>query len=131
MAIIVIFGGGFGASLFPTVIANAGADVISSAPNKAAPNPYYDLQYFPVSGSGQNEDLEDQMQEVFKELRKLEDMFKKKMNQEVLPRIQKEIERLKEWLEKYEKKEDQKSPRWTNLELTPRGEPDFSYSKGS
>ena len=122
LAIILIFVGGFGASLFPTIITKAGAGVISSAPNKAAPDPCHNIQYCPVSGSGEPQELEEQMQEVLKELRKLGKMFKKKMNREVLPRIQEEIRKLKEWIEEQEKEEGQPSPQWTHLEPTPRGD---------
>ncbi len=104
-----------GAPLFQ-ITDDAGAAVIFEGQNLPPSTSPTECQYCPASGSVEQEDLENQMQEVFEELRKLEEMVKKKMNQDVLPRIQEEIRRLKEWLEKHEKKEDHPSPQWTNPE---------------
>ena len=120
-AFILIFMLSNGVSLFQ-ITNEAGADVIHEDKNHPVPTSSANPRYYPISGNEEYDDLEEQMQEVFEELRKLEEMFKKKMNREVLPRIQEEIKRLKEWLEKHEIKEDQPPPQWTNLEPTPWGE---------
>ena len=114
LAIIPFFMFSFGDSLF-SIITKARAGVILEDQKQSPSTSSAECRYCPVSGSREREDLEEQMQEVFKELRKLEKMFKKKMNQDVLPRIQEEIKRLKEWLEKYERKENKPPPQWTNL----------------
>jgi hypothetical protein len=45
------------------------------------------------------------------------------MNRDVLPRIQEEIKKLKEWLEKQERKKGDPPPRWTKQKPTPQGGP--------
>ena len=122
MVVIPIFIVSMGASLFPN-ITEARAEVILEGKKHPSLPLSANLRYYPISGNEEYEDLDKHMQEVFEELRKLEDMFRKKMNREVLPRIQEEIKRLKEWLEKHEKKNRQPSPQWTNLEPPPQGEP--------
>ena len=82
-----------------------------------------DPRFGPASDGQEHEDLEEQLQEVFEELRRLEKMFKNKMNKEVLPRIQEEIQRLKDWLEEQEKKKREPPPQWTRYGRETSGSP--------
>lgn len=56
------------------------------------------------------EDIEKQLKSLMEELKKLDKDVRGKVRKEVLPRLKREIERLREWLRKMEPKRDQDEP---------------------
>jgi len=63
------------------------------------------------SKAGRNyEDLEKSLQQLLEEMESLRKDMKKRWNKEVVPRLEKEIEKLRKWLYQFRMKEDDREP---------------------
>ena len=63
------------------------------------------------SKAGRNyENLEKSLQQLLEEMESLRKDMKKRWNQEVVPRLEKEIEKLRKWLYQFRMKEDDREP---------------------
>ena len=56
------------------------------------------------------ERLQEELKHLMEELKRLEKEAKEKIQKEILPRIQREIEKLKEWLREFHLEDDEQEP---------------------